>query len=361
MSDIDPAPVHEPLSRRGVIAGGVGLTAMLLPIAANAVSGGEASPSVTTTPAVPAGSTWTYRTAAESLSWNSVTYGNGTFVAVAGSGTGNRVMTSPNGITWSSRSSAADMLWGEVAYGTPSGQPLFVAVASSGTGDRVMTSPDGITWTSRSASDNTKQWNSVTWGDGEFVAVQSGSGNSLMASTDGVTWTTRSTGLSQNSWVSMAYGSGVGYVAVAQSGSIMSSADGITWSSRTAPPGGNQWTSVAYGTPGGQPLFVAVGNSTGTAGTRVATSSDGVTWSTATYDIVTYGGDDSWFAVAYGENSFVVVGGWGALVRNQSGTWTTYDVSKYQTWSSLSHGNGTFVAVASGGSGSRVMTSPDGT
>lgn len=33
--------------------------------------------------------------------WLSVTYGNGLFVAVAGSGTGNRVMTSPDGITWS--------------------------------------------------------------------------------------------------------------------------------------------------------------------------------------------------------------------------------------------------------------------
>lgn len=360
MSDIDPAPVHEPLSRRGVIAGGVGLTAMLLPVAASAVSSGEASPSATTTPPVPAGSMWTYRTAAADLDWTSVTYGNGTFVAVAGSGTGYRVMTSPNGITWTSQSSAADLYWNSVAYGTPGGQPLFVAVASSGTGNRVMTSPDGITWTSQSASDNTKSWQSVTWGNGEFVAVQSGSGNQLMASTDGVTWTTRSTGLSQNNWIRIAYGSGVGYVAVAQSGGIMSSADGITWSSRTAPPGGNQWTGVAYGAPGNSPLFVAVGNTTGTAGTRVATSSDGVTWSTATYDIVTYGGDDSWAAVAYGENSFVVVGGWGALVRNQSGTWTTYDHSKYQGWSSLSHGNGTFVAVATSGS-PRVMTSPDGT
>jgi hypothetical protein len=65
-----------------------------------------------------------------------VTYGNGLFVAVAYSGTGNRVMTSPDGITWTIRTSAADNDWAGVTYGNG----LFVAVAHSGTGNRVMTS-----------------------------------------------------------------------------------------------------------------------------------------------------------------------------------------------------------------------------
>jgi hypothetical protein len=83
------------------------------------------------------------------------------FVAVANSGTGNRVVTSPDGITWTSRTSAADNEWCSVTWGTPGGSSLFVAVAVSGTGNRVMTSPDGITWTSRtSAADNA--WYSVT-------------------------------------------------------------------------------------------------------------------------------------------------------------------------------------------------------
>ena len=38
--------------------------------------------------------TWTLRTSAADNSWFDVTYGNGLFVAVAGSGSGNRVMTS---------------------------------------------------------------------------------------------------------------------------------------------------------------------------------------------------------------------------------------------------------------------------
>jgi alpha-acetolactate decarboxylase len=94
---------------------------------------------------------WTSRTSAADNQWNSMTYGNGLFVAVAGSGTGNRVMTSPDGINWTSRTSAADNIWNSVTYGNG----LFVAVSTTGIGNRVMTSPDGITWTSQtSAADN---------------------------------------------------------------------------------------------------------------------------------------------------------------------------------------------------------------
>jgi hypothetical protein len=103
--------------------------------------------------------TWTARTSAADNNWYGVTYGNGLFVAIAASGTGNRVMTSPDGITWTARTSAADNNWWEIAYGNG----LFVAVATTGTGNRVMTSPDGITWTSRtSAADNA--WYAVPMG-----------------------------------------------------------------------------------------------------------------------------------------------------------------------------------------------------
>jgi hypothetical protein len=49
-------------------------------------------------------------------------------------------MTSPDGITWTSRTSAADNAWRSVAYGNG----LWVSVAQSGTGNRVMTSGDSI-------------------------------------------------------------------------------------------------------------------------------------------------------------------------------------------------------------------------
>ena len=125
-----------------------------------------------------AGITWTSQTIAADNGWHSVAYGGGLFVAVAFSGTGNRVMTSPDGITWTIRTSAADNSWRSVAYGGG----LFVAVSFTGSGNRVMTSPDGITWTIRtSAFDN--DWSSVTYAGGLFVAVSnSGTGNRVMTS-----------------------------------------------------------------------------------------------------------------------------------------------------------------------------------
>jgi hypothetical protein len=63
------------------------------------------------------------------------------FVAVAGSGSGNRVMTSETGLTWTARTSAANNFWTSVAWGGPAGGQLFAAVAQSiGVGNRVMTS-----------------------------------------------------------------------------------------------------------------------------------------------------------------------------------------------------------------------------
>jgi hypothetical protein len=104
--------------------------------------------------------------------WYSVTYGNGLFVAVGGSGTGNRVMTSPDGINWTTRNSAANNAWVNVGYG----DGLFVAVAVSGTGNRVMTSPDGINWTIRNSAAN-NDWRSVVYGNGMFVVVGRGTNN----------------------------------------------------------------------------------------------------------------------------------------------------------------------------------------
>ncbi len=92
-----------------------------------------------------------------------MTYGNDLFVAVANSGSGNRVMTSPDGITWTARSSASSNQWNCVTYGGG----LFVAVASSGTNNRVMTSSDGVAWTSQNTTSvGTNTWFGVTYGNG---------------------------------------------------------------------------------------------------------------------------------------------------------------------------------------------------
>ena len=85
-------------------------------------------------------SNWTIRVSAADNNWHSVCWSPelGLFAAVAFSGAGNRVMTSPDGINWTIRVSAADNGWRSVCWSPELG--LFAAVATSGTGNRVMTS-----------------------------------------------------------------------------------------------------------------------------------------------------------------------------------------------------------------------------
>jgi gliding motility-associated-like protein len=288
---------------------------------------------------------WTARTSAADNSWISVTYGNGLFVAIAGSGTGNRVMTSPDGITWTARTSAADLGWFSVTYGNG----LFVAVATTGTGNRVMTSPDGINWTARtSAADN--DWFGVTYGNGLFVAVAySGTGNRVMTSPDGITWTAR-TSAADNYWYDVTYGNGL-FVAVAATGAgnrVMTSPDGINWTARTS-AADNIWSSVTYGNG----LFVAVA-ATG-AGNRVMTSPDGITWTARTS-----AADNFWWGLTYGNGLFVAVSFSGTGNRVMSSpdgiTWTAQTPAADNNWYGVTYGNGLFVAVANSGTGNRVMT-----
>jgi hypothetical protein len=82
------------------------------------------------------------------------------YACVAGSGTGNRVMTSSDGIRWSTQPAAAAQNWVALCWASELG--LFVAVSDSGTGSRVMTSTDGRSWTLRQTPDN-NAWTSLCW------------------------------------------------------------------------------------------------------------------------------------------------------------------------------------------------------
>ncbi|GAB4052945.1 T9SS type A sorting domain-containing protein [Spirosoma litoris] len=286
------------------------------------------------------GTTWTSQTSVNNNQWSSVTYGNGLFVAVSFTGSGNQVMTSPDGITWTSQTAASNSNWSEVAYGNG----LFVAVGYNGS---VMTSPDGITWTSQT-SGNTNHWNSLTYGNGLFVAVASE--GSVMTSPDGITWTSR-TSAASNVWTSVTYGNGL-FVATAITGSgnrVMTSPDGITWTSRTS-ASDNQWYGVTYGNG----LFVAVAGS-GT-GNRVMTSTDGITWTSRSSAT-----DNSWQSVTYGNGLFVAVANTGSgnrVMTSPDGiTWTSQAPATNNDWYSVTYANCQFVAVALTGSGNRVMTS----
>lgn len=294
------------------------------------------------------GITWTTQTTpTPTLGWTNITYANGTYVAVANSGTGSRVMTSPDGQNWTLRTTPTDNQWADVTYGNG----LFVAIGlnGSGSGDKVMTSPDGINWTVRATpADNF--WNGVIYANGQFVAVaSSGTGNRVMTSPDGITWTIRNSAADVG-WSSVAYGNGL-YVAVAASitgAKVMTSPDGITWTVQTAV--NNQWMDIVYANG----LFVAVARS-GT-GNRVMTSPDGITWTTRSTPA-----DNSWFSVAYGSGMFVAVATTGTgnrVMTSPDGiNWTIRASATDNNWRSVAYNAGQFVAVAATGTGDQIMTS----
>lgn len=283
----------------------------------------------------PDGITWTARSApvgTTDSTWKSVTYGNGTFVAVANVGT-TKVMTSPDGETWTAQTPAEDNSWESVTFGNGT----FVAVADTGT-NRVMTSPDGVTWTARADAGTDLVWRAVTYGTGTFVAINDR--ENAMTSADGASWSLHSTD-SRASWTGLTYGNGL-FVAVAGNSFINTSPDGATWTRRSYPSGFNAGLSaVAYGGD----TFVAVPSLT--AG-KVIVSSDGMTWSIQ--DAVSGSG---WSGITYGNNRFVAVGGSTARVI----TGTTVPTVTTQAASAVSAtsvtGNGTITSEGTASSTAR--------
>jgi hypothetical protein len=282
----------------------------------------------------------------------SITYGNGLFVAI---GCGNNcvggytvnILSSPDGITWTPQTAPADNAWLSVAYGNG----LFVAVSNSSRGtiaNRVMTSPDGITWTPQTAATN-DDWRSVTYGNGLFVAVSENTGG-VMTSPTGAVWTTR-TSASSNAWQSVTYGNGL-FVAVAKTGSgnrVMTSSDGIAWMSR-ASAADNSWYGVTYGNG----IFLAVSNDG--VGNRVMTSPDGITWTSRSGAI-----DNPWTSVTYGNGLFAAVTGdsSGTTMTSPDGvTWILRTATDPTGWMGITYGTSTLVAVGGFGYNSMVSRGP---
>ena len=186
------------------------------------------------------GLTWTSRTPAAALWWREIVFGNGLFVAVSRTGTGNRVMTSPDGITWTSRTTPMDANFTGIAYGNG----VFVAVSEGGigvTGGNVMTSTNGITWTQQNLT-----WTASTvhFAKGKFTT-------GYRYSTDGITWNTSNINFNA---LGITYGNGY-FVGIIDSGAnrIYYSTDAITWTA-TASPTLNTYRDITFG----ENTFVAV-------------------------------------------------------------------------------------------------------
>ena len=307
---------------------------------------------------------WTSRISSVANNWQSICWAPelSLFCAVASSGTGDRIMTSPDGIKWSTQTSPVNNDWTSVCWAPE--LSLFCAVASTGSGDRVMTSSDGVTWTAGTSILN-NSWQSVCWASelSLFVAVgiNSGTGYSIMTSMDGIVWTPQSFNV-YNSWRSVCWASELSLlVAVSDDGDnrIMTSSDGITWTDLTAPIN-NSWRSVCWA--GELSMFVAV-SSTGTT-QRVMTSSDGINWIARNTPI-----DNSWWGVCWAAelSIFVAVGanaGTGKRIMTSPNgiIWTSQSAPANIFWRGICWAPelSIFTAIAQTGTNIQVMTSAIG-
>ena len=269
---------------------------------------------------------------------------------------------------------------------------LITGVSSNGTRAVMAALPLGYAQTSNNSyatqnqawySDNGSSWTvatttsgggsgygfqSVTFGDGRFVALLRNAPeavfsdasrintNLIKTSTDGATWTTRALPNSFNSGISISYGSGV-FVATFENGydswngsgyplnhsRYVTSTDGISWTSRTIPGAAGGYRPMSVASNGTVHVMVVLGSDPvsgglGTAVNTAYTSTDGVTWTARTLP-----SSARWSRVAYGAGRFVLTNALGStdvLTSRDGVTWTLGDLG-VQASGVVSTGNAT--------------------
>lgn len=256
---------------------------------------------------------------------------DGRFLAVGMAGT---IATSADAKGWESIALGKANLHGVVAGGG-----RFVTVGDAG---NTLYSTDGQFW-EPSATATRADLRAVTYGSGRFVAV--GTGGVIHHSVDGVSWTATSSG---PLWALTGVARGTaGYVAVSDQGIILYSADGVRWEQvwqGEEEPVHIDLQAVTYGNG----RYVAVGR-------QILTSTDGRTWTRASYPGVIA----TLRTVTYAAGIYVALGDQGKIVTSSDGvTWA--DQKRFTTINqlqSVAYGQGRFVAS---GMGWEVYTSLDG-
>jgi hypothetical protein len=286
------------------------------------------------------GATWTpYQTAVQS-GGTGVAFGNNLFVAVTGDGF---ILTSSDGRSWTKNAFSA----GAGLYGVCYDGVRFVAVGASGT---VATSTDGTTWTLQD-SGFVNDLTAVSGHGGTAVAATFGG---VIASTDGVNWTFHSDGVSRPLNGIGYYPNGSEFVAVGDVGTVVTSPDGVNWTSQT--PG---TTASFYAvTTSGTTLVVA-----GASG-FYATSPDGTTF-TASQTAANPDPNNFLIQALAALNGKVVALGRDIVANaridttSDLSTWTNI-YYRYFTMGTGSHGIATNGTVITASGFRQIFTSPDG-
>jgi hypothetical protein len=231
------------------------------------------------------GTTWT-NTTTTVLNLRSLAYGNGLYIAVGGAaGSASAVSTTDITTGWNNKSGNITALVSGYYSAIIYGGSYFVAVQNGALITSV--TQNGNTWVQgANLPSGFTTAVSIAYGNNRYVVLGSDGKIAYSINNGGTqavagwtvapacTGTAISVLSSSYTWTSITYGEGQ-FIAVSQGTVAATSWDGINWTVRTLPTSTN-WGSIAFGNPisatlGPQPLFVAVTSSGTTAAASIRT------------------------------------------------------------------------------------------
>ena len=276
---------------------------------------------------------WKQYQAPNNNNWQSITYGNGLFVAIANSNvvTPNKIMTSSDGINWTLREVPIQNNWVSITYGNG----LFVGVADDGSNNqRILTSSDAINWTPVSTISN--PWKKVCYGNGFFVAVADPvtlPANSVIISSDGFNWQP----FSSTIFKSLAYGNNI-FIGVTQTMLLSSINGNFNVFNPVYSNNSEQFTGITYGNG----LFLVTSN-TGSVYSAKADSTN--------YSRIVNANPNFTNSKPYYANGLYFI------ISRDTGVWVSQDTLNWQrpisnltgtAFRDICYGNGVFVLLANG-------------
>jgi hypothetical protein len=301
--------------------------------------------SITLTPIVVPGFTWTNVVATSVGTLQAVDFADGRYVAVSDQGS---ALTSTDAVAWTPATVLSSGVSTDhfdataivhigstfVAAGSVSSAPYTTSTSA------IATSADGLTWTMASTPALTVPIHALV-ADTRVLAL--GEGGHVYSSPDGKAWSSLAVISGVPTLNASVFGAGK-YVAVGDNGYIAYSADGTTWASGqviTVAGLGVDLHGLAYDGK----RFVAVGDDG-----LIATSANGANWTSGTSVVA---GALRSVAVSSG-GEIVIVGDNGIETSKDAVTWHARDEAGAAALHDVAFLNGQFVAV---GAASAIKTS----
>lgn len=186
------------------------------------------------------GASWTTTTApVAALNWDSLTFANGRFFAIAYGDS--RCATSTDGITWTTVTLPTQTNARRTSVSYSAGLGMWITTSRDSS--YFDSSPDGTTWTARTAS-SAADWYGSAGNSGIFVAIVNNS-TTYATSTNGTSWTGRTFAVNTGSVVGAEQQFGTIVVpAYSPTSTVYTSTNGTSWTARTLPSSGS-WYGVS--------------------------------------------------------------------------------------------------------------------